>query len=155
MTEILAGKVTRNCRTDEVSTPVIALVAKCAKGIQFNWVHYLFIDFLAKFHKMQDHSKTFHHAWLLFSIVLVAWELPKDSQFPMITPDLAEAVKFASLWVAKDPQQVKDSNISCILMEIIIHMDINCKSQLSPKNFDKLQEYVEFKANFHHVSIRA
>lgn len=32
-------------------------------------------------------------------------------------------------------------------------MAISRKPWLSPTNFDKLQEYVEFKADFHHVSI--
>jgi len=34
-------------------------------------------------------------------------------------------------------------------------MAINRKPQLSPTIFDKLQEHVNFKANFHHVSIHA
>lgn len=68
-------------------------------------------------------------------------------------PDLPEAMKFASLWATKDPHQIKDKNIFYILMEMSIHMAINRKPWLSPTNFDKLQEYVEFKAEFHHVSI--
>jgi len=52
----------------------------------------------------QDHSKTFHNAWLLLSIGLVAWELPEDSQFPPVAPNLQEELKFALLWVTKDPQ---------------------------------------------------
>lgn len=34
-------------------------------------------------------------------------------------------------------------------------MDINHKPRLTPTNFEKLQEYVEFMAYFHHVSICA
>lgn len=33
-------------------------------------------------------------------------------------------------------------------------MAINRKPQLTPTHFEKLQEYMEFKADFHHVSIR-
>ena len=33
-------------------------------------------------------------------------------------------------------------------------MAINRKLCLTPKKFEKLQEYVEFKADFHHVSIQ-
>lgn len=32
-------------------------------------------------------------------------------------------------------------------------MAINRKLRLTPTNFEKLQEYMEFKANFHHISI--
>lgn len=34
-------------------------------------------------------------------------------------------------------------------------MAINRKARLTPTNFEKLQEYVELKADFHHVSIQA
>lgn len=53
-------------------------------------------------HEAQEQGKTFHYAWLLFSIVLVAWKLPKDNQFPSVTTDLPEAEKYASLWATKD-----------------------------------------------------
>lgn len=53
----------------------------------------------------------FHYAWLLLSIVVVAWELPEDSQFPLIASDLPGAAKFASLWATKDPERVKNSKI--------------------------------------------
>lgn len=36
-TQILAGKVTRKCRVDEVPVPMLSLVAQCTKGMQFNW----------------------------------------------------------------------------------------------------------------------
>lgn len=89
----------------------------------------------------------------MLSIVLVASELPEDSQCPLVMPDLLEAVKFASLWATKDPQWIKDNKIFWILMDMSIHMAINCKPRLSPTNFDRLQEYVEFNTDFHHVSI--
>ena len=47
--------------------------------------------------KAQDERKTFHYAWLLLSIVLIAWELPKDSQFPPLEKGLPKAAQFASL----------------------------------------------------------
>lgn len=36
-------------------------------------------------------------------------------------------------------------------MEMNVHMAINHKPWLSPTNFDKLQEYAEFKDDFHNV----
>lgn len=59
----------------------------------------------------QEQRKMFHYAWLLFLIILVAWELPKDIQFPSVVLDLLEAVKYASLWVTKDEKQIKERNI--------------------------------------------
>jgi len=67
------------------------------EDIQFNWVHYLCSEFLANYGEAQDDSKTFHYSWLLLSIVLVAWELLEDNQFPPIEKDLLAAENFASL----------------------------------------------------------
>jgi len=103
-TQILAGKVMQKCRANEVSEPIIVLAQQCAKGVHFNWSDYLHGEFLGNCHEAQELSKTFHYAWLLLLIVLVAWEVPKDSQFPSLTPDLLEAVKYTSLWATKDAQ---------------------------------------------------
>ena len=35
-TQILAGKVMRKCRADEIPAPVVALAQQCAEGVQFN-----------------------------------------------------------------------------------------------------------------------
>ena len=90
------------CHTDEVPTPVITLAAQCAEGVKFNRVRYLCSEFLRNCHEAQELSKTFHYAWLLLSIVLVALELPEDNHFPSIAPNLLEAAMYASLWVTKD-----------------------------------------------------
>ena len=84
---------------------------------------------------------------------MVTWEQREDSQFPSIMLDLLEVAKYASLWVTKDAQRIKDNKIFWILMEMNIYMAINRKPQLLPTVFANLQGYVEFKEYFHHVSI--
>jgi len=86
--------------------------------------------------------------------MLVTWELLEDSQFPSVTPNLPEVVKYTLLWATKDAQRIKDNKIFWILMEINIHMAINRKPRLSPIVFDNLHGYAESKAYFHHVVIR-
>ena len=54
----------------------------------------------------EEKSKTFHYTWLLLSIVLIEWELREEIQFPSVTPDLHDAVKYASLWAMKDTERV-------------------------------------------------
>lgn len=80
----------------------------------------------------------FHYAWLLLSIVLVVWELPEDSQFPSVMPDLPKITKYASLWATKDAHRIKDNKILWILMEMNICMAINHKPWLSPTVFSNL-----------------
>ncbi len=43
----------------------------------------------------QEVTKSFHYARLLLSIMLVAWILLKDSQFPPLKEGLQEATQFA------------------------------------------------------------
>lgn len=70
--------------------------------------------------------------------MLVAWELPKDNQFPPITSDLPKEVKFASLWATKNVERVKESKIFWVLMEASICVAINLKPRLSPIVYEQL-----------------
>jgi len=153
--QILTGKVMQKCHADEVPVPVIALAQQCAEGVQFNWLDYLHGEFLENCRKAQEKSKTFHYMWLLLSIVLVAWELPEESQFPSVMPDLPEAVKYASMWATKDTKRVWDNKIFWNLMEMNIKMAINYKLRILPTVYANLQSYAEFKADFHQISIKA
>ena len=65
-----------------------------------------------------------------------------------------EATNFASLWATKDTARIKYNNIFWELMEASIRATINRKPRLSPTIFEQLSRYVEFKENFHCVSIR-
>jgi len=103
-TQILVGKVMQKCRTDQVLAPIVALAQQCVEGVQINWSDYLHEEFLASCHEVQEQRMTFHYSWILLWIVLVAWELPEESQLPSVMQDLSEAMKYASLWVTKDAQ---------------------------------------------------
>lgn len=76
---------------------VVTLAEQCADEVQFNWAQFLCEEFLTNRKEAQEQGKTFHYTWLLLSILLVAGELPKDSQFPPLDKDLPEASKYASL----------------------------------------------------------
>lgn len=122
----------RKCRADEVPAPMITLAGQCVEGVQFNWENYLCAKFLPNCHKAQEQGKMFHYAWILLSIVLVAWKLLEHSPFLSVTLDLPKGVKYAFLWATKDAQMLKESNIFWVLMEMSIRMGINRKSGLSP-----------------------
>ena len=96
---------------DEVPALVVVLAMQCTEGVQFNWADYLCRQFLENCREAQEQRKTFHYAWLLLSIVLVAWELLENSQFPTIVQDLPEVAKYASLWATKYAQRIRDTKI--------------------------------------------
>jgi len=81
------------------------------------------------------------------------WSLLEDSQFPPKADDLPEVVKFASLWATNDPVRVMETRMLWVLVEMDLYMVINQRLRLSPTIFEKLEAYVEFKVNFHSVSI--
>jgi len=60
VTKILARKVMRKCRVDEVPVPVVSLAAQCVEGLQVNWAHYLCSELLSDYREAQDPNKTFH-----------------------------------------------------------------------------------------------
>lgn len=91
--------------------PVISLVSQCVEGVQFNWSRYLCNEFLANFREAQDERKTFHYVWLLLSIVLVAWELSRESQFRPLEKGLLKVAQFASLWDTKDVVRVMETKV--------------------------------------------
>ena len=80
----------------------------------------------------QEQGKTFHYAWFLLSILLVAGELLGDSQFQSIEHDLLEATKYTSLWATKDVKWIRNTKIFWVLMEASIRMWINKRPRLSP-----------------------
>ena len=95
------------------------------KGMQYNWMRYLCQEFLANCREAQEERNSFHYTWLLLSIVLVAWRLPEDSQFPLHKDELPKAARFALLWARKDVARIKETNILWVLMEMDLQMVIN------------------------------
>jgi len=131
--QILARKITRKCRIDEVLAPIAYLDVQCTKGVQYNWDQYLCHEFLEDFWEAQDDGKTFHYAWLLLLIMPVAWRMSEEIQFPRHDPDLCEAMKFTSLWEVKDPKWVMETKIFFFLFESELRMVINQQPWLSPR----------------------
>lgn len=95
------------CCADKVLALVISLTAQYANDVQYNWAQYKWAqylrrEFFANCREAQEEIKPFHDAWLLLLIILVAWQLSEDNQFPPLNETLIEAVKFALLWQTKD-----------------------------------------------------
>ena len=105
--------------------PIVSLAAQCTKGVQYNWAKYLCPEFCTNYREAQEERKSFHYAWLLLSIVLVAWELWEDNQFPPLEKGLPKAVQFASLSATKDPACVTETKIFWVLMEVSLCMIVN------------------------------
>jgi len=81
----------RKFRGTKVPAVVIALVEECVAALQFNWSQFLSEEFLTNCHEVQEEGKTFHYAWLLLSIMLVATDLPEESQFHVLDSEWLEA----------------------------------------------------------------
>lgn len=134
---ILAGKIMRKCRENEVPTTIVSLAAQCSLRVQFNQVAYLCKDFQEEYKEAQEEGKTFHYVWLIIIIMITTWRKWKGSQFPPIEPDVCEAVNYASLWYTKDPLHALENGIFFLLLSMYLHMMVNQKPRFSPNLYRK------------------
>jgi hypothetical protein len=74
---ILACKLLRKCRKDEVPAGVIAVAAQCAEGTFVSWVPYLLNLFQVDCKDAQDLGTKFHYSWLLTLIAFMGWWEPE------------------------------------------------------------------------------
>jgi hypothetical protein len=79
--QVLACKLLRKCRRDQVPAGAITVTEKCVEGVQMNWETFLVNQFQIDYREAQDRGMEFHYAWLLILIALVAWREPKTHNF--------------------------------------------------------------------------
>ena len=77
--ELLACKLMRKCRLNEVPTPIVSIVANCAEGYSYNWAAYIAKEFLEDVRDAQEKGRPFHYSWLLVLITLVGWREPTEA----------------------------------------------------------------------------
>ena len=98
--ELLACKLMRKCRPNEVSAPIVNIAANYAEGYSYNWAAYIAKEFLEDAHDAQDKGRPFHYSWLLVLIALVGWKEPTEEQFVDVPLHMPGSTKYASLWVS-------------------------------------------------------
>jgi hypothetical protein len=74
--KILACKLLRKCRKEEVPAGVIAVAAQCAEGTSMSWVPYLLNLFQEDCKDAQDLGTEFHYSWLITLIAFMGWREP-------------------------------------------------------------------------------
>jgi len=112
-TQLLAGKLLRNQRPNEVSAGCICATAKCAMEVTMSWAHFLVEELRVDCLEAQENKGSFHYSWLLILIALIGWREPVDSAFIDPIPGRYEAARYGSLW--------HSSNV-CF---VVYHMDID------------------------------
>jgi hypothetical protein len=80
-TKILACKLLRKCRREEVSAGVVAVAAQCAEGTTVSWAPYLLKLFLDDCKDAQDLGTKFHYSWLITLIAFMGWREPRYVTF--------------------------------------------------------------------------
>ena len=95
--ELLAYKLLRKCRPNEVPAPVIRIAINCAEGYTYNWAAYLTREFLEDARDAQEKGRPFHYSWLLILIALIGWKEPTEAQFVEAPPGMPGVVRYASL----------------------------------------------------------
>jgi hypothetical protein len=67
-TKLMACKMLRKCRKEEVPVGVVAAATQCANGTTLSWALYLLNLFLEDCKDVQDLGTEFHYSWLLILI---------------------------------------------------------------------------------------
>jgi hypothetical protein len=75
--KILACKLLRKCRREEIPAGVVAVAAQCAEGTTMGWAPYLLNSFLDDCKDAQDLGTDFHYSWLITLIAFMGWKEPR------------------------------------------------------------------------------
>jgi hypothetical protein len=108
--KLMACKLLRKCRREEVPTGIIAVVAQCTKGVMFSWAPYLLNQFLIDCRDAQDNGTKFHYSWLIILIALAGWKEPKFLTF-LDRMGKCYAARYESLWKEKDNKTQQANNM--------------------------------------------
>jgi hypothetical protein len=70
---MLACKLLRKCKRDQVPAWVITVTEKCVEGTTMRWEPFLLNWFLLDCTESKDNGMEFHYPWLLILISFIAW----------------------------------------------------------------------------------
>ena len=76
-TKLMACKLLRKCRKEEVPARVVTVATQCAEGTMLSWAPYLLNLFLEDCKDAQDLGTKFHYYFLLILITLIGWKEPQ------------------------------------------------------------------------------
>ena len=62
--DLLACKLMRKCRPNEVPVSIVSIAVNCAEGYSYKWVEYIAREFLEDVHDAQEEGRPFHYSWL-------------------------------------------------------------------------------------------
>jgi len=87
--------------------------------------------------------------------MLIATDLPKDSQFPVLEPEWPEAARYASLSATRDTGRIQNIKIFWIMMHANVRQWINALPWLYDRIYESMKHIAEFKEDMHRIYIRA
>lgn len=79
--QLLAGRVLRKCRPNEVPAGVVDLTLHAKDGKPYNWCLYLLNQLMDDCRATQERNQFFHYSWLLIIMAFVTWKEMNHSQF--------------------------------------------------------------------------
>jgi hypothetical protein len=103
-TKLMACKLLRKCRKEEVLAGVVAATTQCANGTMISWAPYLLNLFLDNCKDAQDLGTEFHYSWLMILIALIGWKEPPYSYF-FHRVGRCHATWYMSMGSTSDPKQ--------------------------------------------------
>jgi hypothetical protein len=100
-TKILACKLLRKCRREEVLAGVVAVATQCAKDTTMSWAPCLLNIFLYDCKYAQYLCTKFHYSWLTMLITFMGWREPRYVTFGT-RPKSNQGVRYLLLKATSD-----------------------------------------------------
>jgi hypothetical protein len=152
--KIMACKLLKKCRKEEVSAGVVAVAAQCVEGTTFSWAPYLLNLFLEDCKDAQDLGTEIHYSWLIMLIAIMGWQELKYAFFTTRTKP-NHGVRYLSLGIASDTRNRK---MNATIFEGYLHdlqETIANLWRITPQVVAYYQGIANFKATRHAMWIQA
>jgi len=85
----------------------------------------------------------------------IAYRTPNESYFPNFDLDLCEAIRYASLWLSKDPSLMVKNTLFWVMFEMDLCSVVNQKPWLSLVSLNQYHGIANFKEDFHNIYLQA
>jgi hypothetical protein len=151
--KILACKLLRKCRREEVPVGVIAVTAQCAEDTSMSWAPYLLNLFQEDCKDVQYLGTEFHYSWLITLIAFMGWREPGYVVF--CTRPQPEGARYLLLRVGPNSRHKRENGI--IFESYLQDMQeaINRSWRITPEAVARYAKIANFQATRQTMCIQA
>lgn len=151
--QLIVGKLVHKNRPTQVTSFVVDLAGKCAKGLQMNWAKYLVNQLELDCREAQDQGYEIHFSWILILIAFITWEMPEGATFLDIEPFEPLVAKFGTLWYSNDMNKKWQSNSLFHIYYNQLKVAIQSEPCMTSNTLHRFRPLMKFSVDWHFIYI--